>query len=95
MRREREKEGARFLFDFRMGETQVSSLAVYSSPSDRGWAAQLMSPRPREEQDSSNGCALVEILQHTCPSEQVDGVHRYVCYPIPRIFRMYVGQSVP
>ena len=25
MRREREKEGARFLFDFRMGETQVSS----------------------------------------------------------------------
>ena len=94
MRKERGRGGARFLFDFRMGETQVSSLAVYSSPSDRGWVGQLMSPRPREEQGSSNGCALVEILQHTCPSEQVDGVQRYVCYPIPRMFRMCVGQFV-
>ena len=49
-----------------------------------------MPPRSREEQDSSGECALVEILQHTCPFEQVDGVGRYVCYPIPRIFRVYV-----
>lgn len=49
-----------------------------------------MPPRSREGRDSNGGCALVEILQHTCPFEQVDGVGRYVCYPIPRIFRVYV-----
>ena len=49
-----------------------------------------MSPRPREEKDSTGGCRLVEILQHTCPFEEVDGVYRYVCYPIPRMFRVYV-----
>ena len=32
--KKREKDGTRFLFEFR-GETQVSSLTVYSSPSDR------------------------------------------------------------
>lgn len=49
-----------------------------------------MSPHPPEEQDSADECPLVEVLQHTCAFEQVDGVQRYVCYPIPRIFRVYV-----
>jgi len=51
-----------------------------------------MSPRPQGEQDSTRECPLVEILQHTCPSEEVDGVRRYVCYPIPRIFRVCEGK---
>ena len=56
--------------------------------------SRLMSSRGREEQDSTGGCKLVEILQHTCPFEEVDGVHRYVCYPIPRIFKVYVARSM-
>ena len=48
-----------------------------------------MSSRARAEQDLTGGCKLVEILQHTCPFEEVNGVHRYVCYPIPRIFKLY------
>ena len=86
---EKGRGGTRFLLDFGR-ETWVSSLQpVYSSPTDR--VPPLMSSRGREEQDSTGGCKLVEILQHTCPFEEVNGVHRYVCYPIPRIFKLCVG----
>ena len=89
MRKRKEREVGRGFYCILDRETQVSSpRAVYSSPSDR--APRLMSSRARAEQDSTGGCKLVEILQHTCPFEEVDGVHRYVCYPIPRIFKLCV-----
>lgn len=51
----------------------------------------MSGPRPREDKDSAERCSLVELLQHTCPVEEVNGVQKYVCYPIPRIFRVCVG----
>jgi len=91
MRKRRERKMGRGSYSNSEGRPKCPP-SPFTRPHPIETVCRLMSARPREEQDSSGGCALVEILQHTCPSEEVDGVYRYVCYPIPRIFRMYVGQ---
>jgi Mitochondrial export protein Som1 len=45
-----------------------------------------------DPRDPKKKCRITEILQYTCPTEQdEEGRFRYLCYPIPRIFRMYVS----
>jgi len=55
-----------------------------------------MSTKEEESTEKKGGCRIAEILQYTClvKTSRTNMPPRTVCYPIPRILKLYVILNV-